>query len=931
MNALTDFSFARLSAAFASAFDQDNRILRLDLADDGQGLCKLLPQTVQGRIALDESYTLTVDCLCDDSHLPLKDLIGLPAEIGITTALGDEQILTGIVTQSAQLGSDGGFAKYRLTVEPALALLAQRRSSRVFQDKTVVEIVQQILDEHRAANPVIARSFNLELQLGQTYPTRSYCLQYRESDQTFIARLLREEGITTHYRFESGDHPTHTLVLFDDAYALNSASLPRVRFHRADGTESEDGLQSWNSTRQIVNSQTSLASYEYQAVSTHHSDDSTRIDQGTGGEQAHRSLEDYDAQTQYYGTPEDLARYTQLRQQASDRQAKTFTASGSVRGLNVGEWFTLCDHPVHDQDLPEQRQFVITGQTFTANNNLPGELQSGLASLLQVGLLTGLQTASTQEQAFTTDLTLVRRGIALTPDFAHTEHAKPMANGVQTATVVGPAGEEIHTDALGRIKIQFHWQRPSEHPEFGANLDDRSSCWLRIAYPSAGAGWGHQFIPRIGQEVLVDFIEGDIDRPLITGVVYNGSHTPPEFSGAGSLPANKTLSGIKSKEYKGGQYNELLFDDTTGEVRTKLSCEHAKTQLNLGYLTHPRTEGKGEPRGEGAELRTDAAASIRAAHGLLLSTDARSGASDNQLARGELINHLQTALALLKSLGDSAETCHAFKTETDKQKELNQQLTDWENGSNTAKGKPNGQSPIIALSSPGGISSATPKTTTHYTGEQLNQIAGQHIQQTAGQQIKLNAGSGISLFSQKEGVRLIAHEGQFLAQAQTDDMAINAQKGVAITSSTANVELHAEKAITAIGSGGAYLKLEGGNIEVGCPGAFTVKAGSHVWAGPASKSADQPMMPMQGPHWIGVHFNDAEGNPIVDAPYKIKFDSGATLSGKLNAQGEARHEGVKLEGAKVSYELPPPKPEEAPDDLSVMLGEADKSATGILK
>ncbi|MBS1157443.1 MAG: type secretion system tip protein VgrG, partial [Proteobacteria bacterium] len=355
----------QILAAFASAFDQDNRILRLDLAGDGLGFGRLLPQTVHGRLALDESYTLTVDCLCDDSHLPLKDLIGLLAEIGITTALGNEQILTGIVSQSAQLGSDGGFAKYRLTIEPALALLARRRSSRVFQDLTVVEIVRQILDEHRAANPVIARSFNLDLQLGQTYPARSYCLQYRESDQAFIARLLREEGINSHYRFEAGDNPTHTLVLFDDAYALNPAALSCVRFHRADGTENEDGLQSWSSTRQIVNSQTSLASYEYQAVSTHHSDDSTRIDQGTGGEQANRSLEDYDAQTQYYGTPDDLTRYTQLRQQASDRQAKTFTASGSVRGLHVGEWFTLSGHPVHDQDLPEQRQFVITGQAFT--------------------------------------------------------------------------------------------------------------------------------------------------------------------------------------------------------------------------------------------------------------------------------------------------------------------------------------------------------------------------------------------------------------------------------------------------------------------------------------------------------------------------------------------------------------------------------------
>ncbi|MEW4323755.1 type VI secretion system tip protein VgrG, partial [Chromobacterium vaccinii] len=128
-----------------------------------------------------------------------------------------------------------------------------------------------------------------------------------------------------------------------------------------------------------------------------------------------------------------------------------------------------------------------------------------------------------------------------------------------------------HTDAQGRIKVQFHWQRPDEHPTIGAGLDDKSSCWLRVAMPSAGAGWGHQFIPRIGQEVLVDFIEGDIDRPVITGVLYNGSHPTPDFSGAGSLPANKTLSGIKSKEHQGGGYNELLFDDTPTSAKRSIS------------------------------------------------------------------------------------------------------------------------------------------------------------------------------------------------------------------------------------------------------------------------------------------------------------------------------------------------------------------------
>ncbi|WP_353328883.1 type VI secretion system Vgr family protein, partial [Chitiniphilus shinanonensis] len=290
-----------------------------------------------------------------------------------------------------------------------------------------------------------------------------------------------------------------------------------------------------------------------------------------------------------------------------------------------------------------QREFVASQLRFTAHNNLPGDLLKFLAQ------------GKEAPQPFTVQLAAQRRGIPLPPDYAGSAHAKPTALGVQTATVVGPEGEEIHTDQYGRIKVQFHWQRPQEHPEFGANLDDRSSCWLRVAYPSAGAAWGHQFIPRIGQEVLVDFIEGDIDRPLVKGVLYNGSHPTPAFSGAGSLPANKALSGIQSKEYQGSQYGELLFDDTQGEVRTKLSSEHGKTQLNQGYLTHPRSDGKAEPRGEGFELRTDRQGAIRAAQGLLLSTEAKPGASGQQLDREQAQAQLESAQQLAQTLGDTAQ------------------------------------------------------------------------------------------------------------------------------------------------------------------------------------------------------------------------------------------------------------------------------------
>ncbi|WP_040431374.1 type VI secretion system Vgr family protein, partial [Chitiniphilus shinanonensis] len=679
----------QMLASFASAFTQAQRLLTLHLGDGAAYGEQLLPQSVAGEEALSRPYRYVVECLSPDVGVPLKSLLGLPAQLGILTADGDEVVRCGVVTAARALPSDGGFARYALTVEPPLALLAHRRSSRVFQDLSVVEIVQQLLDEHLATNPVFGATFAVRFDLAETYSPRSYCLQYRESDLAFVSRLLAEEGLAYRFEHQAGDTPRVTLVAFDDPYSLPQARHGRIRFHRADATEAEDSLTDWTSSRQLGPGQASLASFDYRPVLTQQAGEDSAIDQGAGGSQAESSLEHYDPQSLYYAADgEQLGRYAQLRQQAFDLQKKAFHGQGTVRGVQVGEWFQLADHPLHDSDAPEQREFVASQLSFTAHNNLPGDL------------LKFLKQGQDVPQPFTVQLAAQRRGIPLTPDYAESTHAKPTALGVQTATVVGPEGEEIHTDQYGRIKVQFHWQRPQEHPEFGANLDDRSSCWLRVAYPSAGAAWGHQFIPRIGQEVLVDFIEGDIDRPLVKGVLYNGSHPTPAFSGAGSLPANKTLSGIQSKEYQGSQYGELLFDDTQGEVRTKLSSEHGKTQLNQGYLTHPRSDGKAEPRGEGFELRTDRQGALRAAQGLLLSTEAKPGASGQQLDREQAQAQLESAQQLAQTLGDTAQQQLADPTEIgpdtldlEGQKQarsqqghldhLNQALKAWQAGSNT--------------------------------------------------------------------------------------------------------------------------------------------------------------------------------------------------------------------------------------------------------
>ncbi|WP_043616108.1 type VI secretion system Vgr family protein [Chromobacterium violaceum] len=850
-----------LLASFASAFSQDNRHITLAIASDAAGPEQLLPQTLDGEEGVSRAYRFQLDCLSPDGQIELKSLLGHPARIGLMNAEGGEDVRCGVISQARLLGSDGGFSRYGITVEPPFALLRHRRTSRVFQDMTVPDIIKQIISEHQAANPAFARVQTLDIKVDAAQPSRSYCLQYKESDFDFIVRLMHEEGFGWRFEHVDDDSPQVRLVVFDDAFSLPAASVP-VRFHRADATEEQDGLTDWQAARQIVAGGVALASYDYQPTSTSHSSDTSQVDQGQAGQALQSSLTHYDAPGLYYASDTDqLSRYAQLRQQAHDLQAKTFTGSGAVRGLQAGAWFRLDDHPAHQGDSAEQREFVVTGQHIQARNNLPGDLSQQLQAIAP-GL--GLQAADPTAAPYQTEFQAQRRGIPLTPAYADTPHAKPTSLGTQTATVVGPAGEEVHTDEHGRVKVQFHWQRPDEHPTIGAGMDDKSSCWLRVAMPSAGAAWGHQFIPRIGQEVLVNFIEGDIDRPLITGVLYNGSHPTPDFSGAGSLPANKTLSGIKSKEHQGGGYNELLFDDTPGEVRAKLSSEPGKTQLNQGFLTHPRSEGKAQPRGEGFELRTDHHGAIRAAHGLLLSTEAQNGASGKQLAREHAQSQINSALSLAQVLGETAAGQLADTMETgpdeidpdnakDGAKEkghlahLASALKSWEAGTNTnGGGEVPGQQPVIILSAPAGIASLTEQSQTLAAGQNLDLIAQRDSNHTTGRRWLHNVGMHISLFvagvKDKVAFKLIAAKGKVQLQAQSDAMELTADKDLTITSAKQKIHANAKQEIL-LTSGGAYVRIKDGKIELHAPGNVSIKAGKHDWSGPDQMGPPLPQFP----------------------------------------------------------------------------------------
>ena len=908
-----DPSLSSLLSSFGSAFSQHARPIRLRFdADSGIAPDLLLAHRLSGTEGLSTGYRYELDCLSADMHIELKDLLGQPVEIGLLLPEGGERIMAGLVTSAQHLGGDGGFATYRLLIEPALATLAHRMNSRVFQDKSVPEIVTTLLEEHTAANPVFANSFTTDNQLSREYPSRSYCLQYRETDLAFIHRLLAEEGISYRFTFkgEADATPQHTLVLFDDADSLDANSQPAIRFHRADGTEAEDTITAWEATRQVTAGSTSLQSWDYRPVSALNGAADSRIDQGSRG----TALASYLPQAPYYGADTDeLERYARLRQQAADLAAKSFTGEGVVRSLHPGTWFELRDHPIHDHDAREDRQFVVTEQRFTARNNLIAEDQSGT---------TGGTNTGKPALPYTNRFTAVRRGIPIVP--AYTEHhAKPTAKGPQTAIVIGPEGEEVFTDEQGRIRVQFHWQRTHDHPEGGADTDDKSSTWIRVATPSAGAGWGIQHLPRIGQEVLIEFLDGDIDRPVCKGVVHNGTHPAPAFSGTGSLPANKTLSGTKTKEHQGNGYNELVLDDTQNELRVKLSSEHAKTQLNQGYLIHPRTNGKGEPRGEGFELRSDAAGALRAAKGLLLSAEASANASGKQLDRQALLQMLDSALALAEQLGEQARHQHAHLPETGKdnqlveddatpgkpgerghQTQLTEALHNLERSSNTdnegktGQGQQPGGQQVVAISGPDGVAIASNQSTTIAAGTNLDQVAQRDSNHTTGRRWIHNAGESISLFVAgakariKHTIKLIAAKGNMQMQAQDGQLEATAQNDIVITSVNGKVVIQAPKEIL-LTAGGGYIRI-GKDIEIHNPGAQSQKAASFNLSGPASKNPILPPLPQATlkPTDLVILYQYHDAAAVQGAKFTAKLADGSQRTGFTDAAGTARLEDV---------------------------------------
>ncbi|MEM9992581.1 MAG: type VI secretion system tip protein VgrG, partial [Acinetobacter pittii] len=502
-------------------------------------------------------------------------------------------------------------------------------------------------------------------------------------------------------------------------------------------------------------------------------------------------------------------------------------------------------------------------------NNLPKELQQQLERLLPKDKLKAAQLDSQNpEQRHFAELNVVRRNIKAVPEYNPLEH-RPAAHP-QRAKVVGLEGESIHVDQWGRIKVRFLFTRTDDHNHdggAGSNDNDTDSAWVDVLTPWAGAGYGARFLPRVGEIVVIDFFDGNIDRPFVVGRIHEAERHPTQFDQKGQLPDTKKLSGIRSEEVDGKGFNQLRFDDTTGQISAQLQSSHAASQLNLGNLSHPKDKAESEGRGEGFELRTDQWGAVRAGSGLLVTTHKQDQAQGVHLDANEAKQQIEGGLNNAKALSEVAKNQQTDPLENlENLKSFIEKLEQQDN----AKAKTFKEA-IMLLASPNSVALSSNEDIHLSADGQLNQTAGDSINLSTQKNLIAHAQNKISLFAAQEGARLYAGKGKVEIQAQGDGADLIARKAVQVISTEDKIEATAAKEIV-LTAGGSQVKITGSGIFMTTSGKFEVKAGQHLFMGGGSANANVPALPdlrIKTEHRNFQAIDSSKNEPLEGIPYSI--------------------------------------------------------------
>jgi type VI secretion system secreted protein VgrG len=497
----------------------------------------LVVYSMTGMEELAHLFEFNLELLSFKADIDFKKIVGQRVTVTLDLDKG-ERHFNGYVTQFRYTGNTARYSTYEATVRPWLWFLTRTADCRVFQKgidgiKTVPDIIKAVFRDNGMSD--------FDDRLSGTYRDWIYCVQYRETDFNFVSRLMEQEGIYYYFEHEKGKH---TMVLADDL----SAHKPFPGHEKAPyfppsgmSVQTKDHIELWNLTQSIQPGKYAIAEYDFEKPKV---ELLSRLGKTREFDYAIKDPEIFDYPGQYKDSG-DGDHYVKLRLHELQTQHERVQGGGPIRTLAAGSLFTLEDHPRRDQN----KEYLTISVSHRMTD---GEYISGGGESVEL---------------YRCEMEVMDKNEPFRPA---RKSPKPVVQGCHSAVVVGPENEEIFTDKYGRVKVQFHWDR------YGKN-DENSSCWVRVSQAWAGKDWGSMHIPRIGHEVLVSFMEGDPDRPIITGRVYNAENMPPY-----KLEANKTQSGIKSRSSKDGSsdnFNEIRMEDKKGEEELYFHAEKNHTNI----------------------------------------------------------------------------------------------------------------------------------------------------------------------------------------------------------------------------------------------------------------------------------------------------------------------------------------------------------------
>ncbi|EIX4510655.1 type VI secretion system tip protein VgrG [Escherichia coli] len=740
---------------------------------------------------------------------------------GLLESLTEQKKVHGVITDFRRIYGSEDQAQYRITLKPFISLLdKQFRTHRFFVNKSVPEVVEQILTEHGL------KGWEYEFSLKRMYPKREQINQYQESDLRFIQRLLAEVGIF--YFFTLHPDAQTEVIHFGDAQAalIFDKTLP-VNSPSGMSDSGTDSVWALNVEHRVVESRVITNDYNHREAQNILMSVPADITRGEGCDTSYGEVYHYRPRHTERGdkidpAPETANFWARLDHERFLAEQTRITGKSTDASLFPAQVLTITDSIPPVLPAPLQEPVLLTQLLFTGSRK----------SALQV-MLSAVPYSE-----------IVCWRPPLLP--------RPKITGTMTARVTSAKEGDIYAwqDASGMYRVKFDADRDDKNP-------GQESMPVRLAKPYSGDAYGFHFPLIQGTEVAIAFEEGDPDRPYIAHALHDSRHVDHVTDKNGTRNVIRTPAN-----------NKLRMEDKRGEEHIKISTEFGgKTQLNLGH----NVNASRKLRGEGAELRTDDWISIRGGKGIFISADMQPQAQGKMLDMNEAIRQLEQALSLARSMAKAATAANATQGDISCQQRLNSSLTDL-----TAPG--------MLLHAPDGIGMVSARALRIASGsESVGIMSGDNTDISAGQSFTVVAEGAVSLLSRNQGMQLLAAKGRVNIQAQSDDLSMSSQQNLDIQSSEGKVTVSANQELI-LACGGAYIKLSGGNIELGCPGQILLKSTNMQKMGPTSLDIASVEMPRG--FGGGFILTDEAGVPQPSTPYRLTTAEGDILQGITDENGK---------------------------------------------